>query len=80
MLTLTTLPELWELNMGGGYLMATLVDSLHSKTLDVEARDPIEGSTTNLLARSNHLLLMYLMLRNATQCSAQCLSSPAPTR
>ncbi|KAI0042824.1 hypothetical protein FA95DRAFT_1634863 [Auriscalpium vulgare] len=55
----TTLPDLKDLSIGGHYYMASLVDSLiipalESLTLDIEARDPIEDSITNLLSRSNH--------------------------
>ncbi|KAI0064982.1 hypothetical protein BV25DRAFT_1822762 [Artomyces pyxidatus] len=63
----TTLPELKELSVGGHYLMSSIVDSfilpaLESLTLDIEARDPIEESITNLLSRSNHPPITLLSL------------------
>ncbi|KAI0311008.1 hypothetical protein OF83DRAFT_1152884 [Amylostereum chailletii] len=58
-LSSVTLPELKTLSIGGHYLMASLLDSLaapslQALTLDVEARDSIEDSISNLLSRSNH--------------------------
>ncbi|KAH7912621.1 hypothetical protein BJ138DRAFT_1060682 [Hygrophoropsis aurantiaca] len=55
----TSLPRLRELAFGGHYHMSTLVDSLVLPALDVlnldiEVRDPIEDTITNLLQRSNN--------------------------
>ncbi|KAA1473094.1 hypothetical protein DENSPDRAFT_779377 [Dentipellis sp. KUC8613] len=63
----TTLTELKELSVGGHYMMATIVDSLilpalDALSLDMEARDPLEDSITNLLSRSNHPPLTRLSI------------------
>jgi len=55
----TTLPELKTLGLGGHYLMASLIDSLVtpslcSLTLNIDARDPIDDSISNLVTRSSH--------------------------
>ncbi|GBE89011.1 hypothetical protein SCP_1500130 [Sparassis crispa] len=66
-LTPTTLQELKVLNLGGHYLLSTLVDSLILPSLDVlildiDARDPIEDTVASLLARSNNPSLTRLSL------------------
>jgi hypothetical protein len=58
-LSQTTLPNLKTLSVGGHYLMASLVDSLVtpnlcSLTLNIDARDPIDDSISNLVTRSSH--------------------------
>ncbi|KAH9038584.1 hypothetical protein EDB85DRAFT_2132236 [Lactarius pseudohatsudake] len=58
-LSQTTLPELKTLSVGGHFLMASLVDSLVvpglcSLTLNIDARDPIDDSISNLVTRSSH--------------------------
>jgi hypothetical protein len=58
-LSQTTLPELKTLSIGGHYLMASLIDSLVtpnlcSLTLNIDARDPIDDSVSNLVTRSSH--------------------------
>jgi hypothetical protein len=55
----TTLPDLKTLSLGGHYLMASLIDSLVtpnlcSLTLNIDARDPIDDSISNLVVRSSH--------------------------
>ena len=55
----TTLPDLKTLSLGGHYLMASLIDSLVTPslctlTLNIDARDPIDDSISNLVARSSH--------------------------
>ncbi|KII84617.1 hypothetical protein PLICRDRAFT_45997 [Plicaturopsis crispa FD-325 SS-3] len=54
-----SLPRLANLSMGGHYLLSQLLESLiaptlEQLTLDIEARDPIEDTITNLLVRSNN--------------------------
>ncbi|KAI0305263.1 hypothetical protein B0F90DRAFT_1815504 [Multifurca ochricompacta] len=58
-LTQTTLPDLKTLSIGGNFLMSSLVDSLItpslcSLTLNIDARDPIDDSISNLVTRSSH--------------------------
>ncbi len=58
-LTQTALPDLKTLSLGGHYLMASLIDSLVtpnlcSLTLNIDARDPIDDSISNLVVRSSH--------------------------
>jgi len=64
-LTPTTLTELKDLTLGGHYLLSQLADSLvlpslDTLSLDIEARDPVEDTILNLLARSNHPPLRHL--------------------
>ncbi|TFK49494.1 hypothetical protein OE88DRAFT_1713648 [Heliocybe sulcata] len=66
-LTLTTLPNLRDLSLGGHYLFSTLAEhlitpSLTRLALDIEARDPIEDLIQNLLARSNNPPLTHFSL------------------
>ncbi|KIK82749.1 hypothetical protein PAXRUDRAFT_832150 [Paxillus rubicundulus Ve08.2h10] len=61
----TSLPRLRELTFGGHCHMSTLADALVLPTLDVlsldiEARDPIEDTITNLLQRSNNPPITHL--------------------
>lgn len=61
----TSLPELKELTLGGHYLMSQLADSLlvpalDSLSIDIEARDAIEDTITNLLTHSSHPHLTHL--------------------
>ncbi|KDQ60408.1 hypothetical protein JAAARDRAFT_125747 [Jaapia argillacea MUCL 33604] len=63
----TTLPELREFNLGGHYCLAQLIDSLilpvlDSLTLDVEVRDPIEDTISNLITRSSNPPLKHFSL------------------
>ncbi|KAI0000623.1 hypothetical protein BJV74DRAFT_876896 [Russula compacta] len=58
-LSQTTLPDLKTLSLGGHYLMASLIESLVtpnlcSLTLNIDARDPIDDSISNLVTRSSH--------------------------
>lgn len=58
-LALTTLENLRTLSVGGHYLLSGLLDSLmvpslESLIIDVDARDPVEDTISNLLQRSNH--------------------------
>ncbi|RPD80769.1 hypothetical protein L226DRAFT_452719 [Lentinus tigrinus ALCF2SS1-7] len=66
-LTPCTLPELKTLNLGGHYLLSSLVDSLmlpslDALILDIEARDPIEDTVSSLLTRSGNPPLTRLSL------------------
>jgi len=70
-----TLPELKELTFGGHFLMSQLMDSLilpsvESLTLDIEARDPIEDTISNLLTRSSHPPLMHLAVAYSNNSSS----------
>ncbi|KAH6908736.1 hypothetical protein BKA70DRAFT_1426627 [Coprinopsis sp. MPI-PUGE-AT-0042] len=70
-----TLPDLTDFSIGGHYLLTQLIDtlilpSLKSLTIDVEARDPIEDTLSNLVARScspplSHLSIAYGSASNA---------------
>jgi hypothetical protein len=60
-----TLAELKELTLGGHFLMSQLSESLvlpsiDSLRLDIEARDPIEDTISNLLNRSSNPPLSHL--------------------
>ena len=60
-----TLPDLKDLNLGGHFLLSQLIDSLilpslDSLTVDIEARDPIEDTISNLFTRSNKPPLAHL--------------------
>ncbi|KAI0650397.1 hypothetical protein C8Q79DRAFT_998253 [Trametes meyenii] len=62
-----TLSDLKTLNVGGHYLLSTLVDSLllpalDTLILDIEARDPIEETVQHLLVRSGSPPLTRLSL------------------
>ncbi|KAI1796059.1 hypothetical protein LXA43DRAFT_1160470 [Ganoderma leucocontextum] len=66
-LTPVTLPELKTLNLGGHYLLSSLVESLmlpalDTLILDIEARDPIEDTVSGLLTRSGNPPLTRLSL------------------
>lgn len=63
----TALPQLKSFSVGGHYLLLNLVDSLslpalESLTIDVDGRDPVEDTITNLAARSNNPPLTTLSL------------------
>ncbi|KAI0751127.1 hypothetical protein C8Q80DRAFT_1250934 [Daedaleopsis nitida] len=62
-----TLSELKTLNLGGHYLLSSLVESLmlpalETLILDIEARDPIEDTVSSLLTRSGNPPLHRLSL------------------
>ncbi len=62
-----TLPDLKTLNLGGHYLLSSLVDSLmlpalETLVLDIEARDPMEETVSALLSRSGNPPLTRLSL------------------
>lgn len=62
-----TLENLTEMSLGGHYLLSQLVDditlpSLAHLTFDIEARDPIEETITNLISRSNNPPLASLSI------------------
>ena len=62
-----TLSELKTLNLGGHYLLSSLVESLmlpalETLILDIEARDPIEDTVSALLTRSGNPPLTRLSL------------------
>lgn len=62
-----TLENLAKMSMGGHYLLSQLVDnftlpSLAHLTYDIEARDPIEETITNLISRSNNPPLATLSI------------------
>lgn len=66
-LTPVTLPELKTLNLGGHYLLSSLIESmmlpvLDTLILDIEARDPIEDTVSGLLTRSGNPPLTRLSL------------------
>jgi hypothetical protein len=70
-LSQTTLPDLKTLSLGGHYLMASLIDSLVtpnlcSLTLNIDARDPIDESISNLVARSSHPTIHSLSIAYGT--------------
>ncbi|OJT12557.1 hypothetical protein TRAPUB_10881 [Trametes pubescens] len=66
-LSSVTLNELKSLNLGGHYLLSSLLDSLllpalDTLILDIEARDPIEDTVSQLLSRSGTPPLTRLSL------------------
>jgi len=66
-LTPLTLKELTELSLSGHYLLSQLLDNLTlpaitSITFDVEARDPVEETITNLISRSDQPPLSSLSI------------------
>jgi hypothetical protein len=66
-LTPITLSELTELSLGGHYLLSQLVDNLvlpaiTAITYDIETRDPIEETITNLMSRSDQPPLSSLSI------------------
>jgi hypothetical protein len=70
-----SLTELKELSLGGHFLMSQLTDSLilpsiDCLTLDIEARDPIEDTISNLLTRSNNPPLTHLALAYGNSSSS----------
>lgn len=70
-----TLPELRDLSLGGHFLMSQLLDSLilpavDGMTLDIESRDPIEDTISNLLTRSNNPPLAHLSVAYGTSTSS----------
>ncbi|KAI0264609.1 hypothetical protein BC834DRAFT_924502 [Gloeopeniophorella convolvens] len=70
-LSQTTLPDLKTLSIGGHYLMASLVDSLITPslcnlTLNIDARDPIDDSISNLVSRSSHPAIHALSIAYGT--------------
>ncbi|GJE86635.1 F-box protein [Phanerochaete sordida] len=63
----TALENMKTCSVGGHYLLAALVDCLtlpvlESLTMDIDARDPIEDTLTQLLVRSNHPPVTYLSI------------------
>ncbi|THH32574.1 hypothetical protein EUX98_g1625 [Antrodiella citrinella] len=67
----TTLSQLKSFSIGGHYLLNTLVDSmsfpaLQALTIDVDGRDPVEDTISNLFARSNSPPLATLSLAYGT--------------
>lgn len=63
----TVLQQLKSFSIGGHYLLNSLVDSLslpalQALTIDVDGRDPVEDTITNLAARSNAPPLATLSL------------------
>jgi hypothetical protein len=77
----TSLPELKELSIGGHYLLSQLVDSLilpsiDTLNLDIEARDPIEDTISNLLSRSNNPALAHLAVAYSSSNSASFYYGP----
>jgi len=70
-----TLTELKELSFGGHFLMSQLTESLilpalDSLTFDIEARDPIEDTISNLLTRSNNPPLTHLSVAYGNSSSS----------
>ncbi|KAH9854999.1 hypothetical protein C2E23DRAFT_867092 [Lenzites betulinus] len=70
-LSAVTLSDLKSLNLGGHYLLSSLLDSLllpalDTLILDIEARDPIEDTVSQLLARSGIPPLTRLSLSYGT--------------
>ncbi|KAH0582107.1 hypothetical protein H2248_011764 [Termitomyces sp. 'cryptogamus'] len=63
----TTLPLIKTLQIGGHYTLAQLIDvfilpQLNSLTLDIEPRDPLEDTISNLLTRSSKPALTHLSI------------------
>lgn len=63
----TALEHLKTFSIGGHYLLAALVDCLtlpvlESLTIDIDARDPIEETLTQVLVRSNHPPVTWLSI------------------
>lgn len=66
-LTPLTLGELTQLSLGGHYLLSQLVDNLTLPIItaisyDIEAREPVEETITNLISRSNNPPLSSLSI------------------
>lgn len=62
-----TLKDLSDLSLGGHYLLSQLVDtltlpSINSLSYDIEARDPVEETITNLITRSSNPSLSSLSI------------------
>lgn len=60
----TTLDNLRTLSIGGHHLLSDLVDclvlpALETLVVDIDAREPVEDTITNLLTRSGRLSLSY---------------------
>lgn len=77
----TSLPELKQLSIGGHYLLSQLVDSLvlpciDTLNLDIEARDPIEDTISNLLSRSNNPALTHLAVAYGSSNSSSLYYGP----
>ncbi|KAH7924933.1 hypothetical protein BV22DRAFT_1012275 [Leucogyrophana mollusca] len=77
----TSLPRLRELTFGGHYHMSLLVDSLvlpalDVLNLDVEFRDPIEDTITNLLQRSNNPPISQLSMSYGTTSNSSLYYGP----
>ncbi|KIJ63792.1 hypothetical protein HYDPIDRAFT_112751 [Hydnomerulius pinastri MD-312] len=77
----TSLPRLRELNFGGHYHMSTLTDALvlpalDILNLDIEARDPIEDTITNLLQRSNNPPITQLSVSYGNTTSSTLYYGP----
>ncbi|EPQ53554.1 hypothetical protein GLOTRDRAFT_44756 [Gloeophyllum trabeum ATCC 11539] len=73
-LNMATLVHLKDLTLGGHHHFSILADhlitpSLTRLALDIEARDPIEDTITNLLARSNNPPLTHFALAYANSGS-----------
>jgi len=76
-----SLPELTELSLGGHYLLSQLAESLvlpsiNRLNLDIEARDPIEDTIQNLLARSNNPSLGHLSVAYSNSSSPSFYYGP----
>jgi hypothetical protein len=70
-----TLLDLKDLNFGGHYLMSQLTESLilpslDSLTFDIEPRDPIEDTISNLLTRSSNPPLTHLAVAYSNNSSS----------
>ncbi|KAG2151140.1 uncharacterized protein EDB93DRAFT_1275807 [Suillus bovinus] len=77
----TSLSRLRELTFGGHYHMSQLADSLvlpslEILNLDVEARDPIEDTITNLLQRSNNPPITRLSVSYGSTSSSTLYYGP----
>ncbi|EGO29108.1 hypothetical protein SERLADRAFT_365133 [Serpula lacrymans var. lacrymans S7.9] len=77
----TTLPELRELTFGGHYHMSQLVDSLilpslDMLNLDIEAREPVEDTISNMLTRSNNPPLRHLSVAYGNTSSTSIYYGP----
>jgi len=77
----TSLPRLRELTFGGHYHMSTLADALvlpalDTLNLDIEARDPIEDTITNLLQRSNNPPISHLSVAYGSTSSSTLYYGP----
>ncbi|KAF8067945.1 hypothetical protein FPV67DRAFT_1494339 [Lyophyllum atratum] len=73
-LTPTTLSHVKTFHIGGHFILSQLVDvlalpSLTDLTLDIEAREPIEDTISNLLTRSNKPSLTHLSIAYGTSSS-----------